>query len=52
MTVRDLIETLETMPQDLPVVVDSKEVDVVVIRDEVYYSVDAGYTDGEIIKLY
>lgn len=52
MTVRDLIETLEEMPQDLPVVSDTKEVDIVVIRDEIYYSSGDGYIDGEIVKLY
>ena len=52
MTVRELIEALEEMPQDLPVVADSKEIDIIVIRNEIYYSSDAGYIDGEIIKLY
>ena len=52
MTVRELIETLEELPLDLPVVVDSKEVDIIVIRDELYYSEDAGYVDGKIVKLY
>lgn len=51
MTVRDLIEILEEMPADLPVVVDGSEVDQVLLRDEIYYSADLGYQDGEIIKI-
>lgn len=52
MTVRELIEELEHFPQDLPVVVESSEVDQILIREEVYYSSDEGYSEGMIIKLY
>ena len=51
MTVRDLIEILEELPYDLPVVVDGSEVDQVLVRDEVYYTTDLGYQDGEIVKI-
>ena len=52
MTVRELIETLEEFPQDLPVVVETSEVEQVVIREEVFYSSESGYTDGIILKLF
>ena len=52
MTVRDLIEILEEFPQDLPVVVDGCEAEQIVVRDEIYFSSDAGYRDGLIIKIY
>lgn len=51
MTVRDLIEILEYMDQDLPVVVDSCEAEEVLVRDEVYFTEDFGYKDGPIVKI-
>ena len=51
MTVRDLIEILEEMPSDLPVVVESSEADTVVVREEIYYSADLGYEEGPIVKI-
>lgn len=37
MTVRDLIEELEEMPMDLPIVIDFQEISMVAIRDKFYY---------------
>lgn len=51
MTVRDLIEVLEELPYDLPVVVESHETEEVVIRDEIYYSAELKYKDGPIVKI-
>lgn len=51
MTVRELIETLEELPYDLPVVVESHEADEVLIREEIYFTSDFGYQDGMIIKI-
>lgn len=51
MTVRDLIEILEELPSDLPIVVDSCEADEVVVRDEMYYNAELGYEDGLIVKI-
>lgn len=52
LTVRDLIETLEELPLDLPVVVNDCEATEILIRDEVYFSADHQYTEGIIIKVY
>lgn len=52
MTVRELIETLETLPMDLPVVENGCEITEVLIRNEEYLSADQGYRDGLIIKVY
>ena len=52
MTVRELIEALEEMPSDLPVVVNSEEVEDILQRDEIYYSSEQGYQEGPIIKLF
>lgn len=51
MTVRDLIEALEELPYDYPVVVNSCEVDTIVEREEIYYSTDNGYQEGPVIKI-
>jgi hypothetical protein len=51
LTVRDLIEILEELPYDLPVVVNSCEADEVLIRDELYLTQDFGYKEGEIVKI-
>lgn len=37
MTVRDLIEELEELPMDLPVVIDYQEVSEIDIEDDYYY---------------
>ena len=52
MTVKELIDTLEEMPLDYPVVVDNVEVTEVLIRDEMYLSSEHGYNDGIVIKIY
>ena len=52
MTVRELIELLEEMPQDLPVCLEGQEITEAVLRDEVYFTAEFQYKDGEIIKLY
>lgn len=51
MTVRDLIEILENLDQDLPVVVDEAEAEIAVVRDEMYYVTGQGYQDGPIVKI-
>lgn len=52
MTVRELIETLEELPQYLPVVENGCEITEVFIRDEIYFSADHNYQDGQIVKVY
>ena len=52
MTARELIEALEELPQDLPVIADCVEVTETVVRNEIYFSADHQYCDGEIIKIY
>ena len=55
MTVRDLIENLEEMPSNYPVVIKGAEiieVSELFIRDELYLSEDGSYKDGMIVKLY
>lgn len=52
MTVRELIETLEQLPLDLPVVENGCEITEVLIRDEIYLTSDNGYKDGQIVKVY
>ncbi len=51
MTVQDLIEILEYMPSDAPVVVDGGEATDVVLREEIYLSQDYGYKDETIVKI-
>ena len=51
MTVRDLIEALEELPYDLPVVVNSGEAEEVLVREELYYASDFGYEEGTIVKI-
>lgn len=52
MTVRDLIEILEELPQDYPVTTDSAEITEIVVRDEIYYTEDGLYDEGFVVKLY
>jgi hypothetical protein len=52
MTVRELIETLEELPLDLPVVENGYEITEIVVRDEIYLTADNGYRDGQIVKVY
>ena len=51
MTVKELIDRLEELPQDYPVVVENHEITEIVIRDEIYYTDEYVYKDGLIIKL-
>ena len=51
MTVRDLIEILEDLDPTLPVVVDSAEAEIAVVRDEMYFVAGSGYQDGPIVKI-
>ena len=54
MTVKDLIEELEELPMDMPVVVDYKEISRVAFEEVVYY-LDrinkVGYTSGPAVTL-
>lgn len=52
MTVRELIETLEEFPLDLPVTENGFEVTEVLLRDEIYFTEDHQYSEGPIIKVY
>jgi hypothetical protein len=52
MTVRELIETLEELPQDYPAVTNDIEVSEVVIRNEVYFTEDHFYKERTIVKIY
>ena len=52
MTVRDLIEILEELPMDLPVVENGCEITEVLIRDELYLTAENGYQEGMIVKVY
>ena len=52
LTVRELIEELETFPMDLPVIENGCEISEVVIRDELYFSEDHEYKEGQIVKVY
>ena len=45
MTVRDLIEELEELPQDLPVVTDYKEITDIYLENKFYF-LDRYYKDG------
>ena len=51
MIVRELIEILEEVPQDYPVVADDVEVTEVLIREEVYFDEDRKYNERKIIKI-
>lgn len=52
MTVKELIEHLEELPMDYPIVTDEGEVTLVLVRDEIYFTEDHGYREGPIVKLY
>lgn len=52
MTVRELIEALEGMPQNYHIVADNAEITEIVIREEVYYNEEGVYSEGMIVKLY
>ena len=52
LTVRDLIEVLEELPPNYPVVADGTEITEVLIREEIYYTEDQLYEDNVIVKLY
>lgn len=52
MTVKEVIDRLEELPQDYPVATDEGEITLVVIRDEIYYTEDHGYIEGPVVKLY
>jgi hypothetical protein len=52
MTVRDLIEALEELPSDLPVVENECEITDILTREEVYFSADHEYKEGLIVKIY
>ena len=52
MTVRELIETLEEMPADYPVIAEGAEITEVLVREELYLTGDHQYADGPVIKLY
>jgi len=52
MTVQELIEALEELPPDLPVVADGCEISEVLIRDEIYFTEDHNYQEGTIVKVY
>lgn len=52
MTVRELIEALEEMPQDLRVSANGEEITQVLLRDELHLTADLTYEDGPVIKLY
>lgn len=43
MTVRDLIEELELMPMDLPVVTDYKEIEEINLDNEFYFLDHSGH---------
>ena len=51
LTVRELIEALEELPQDYPVVADNMVVSDVVIRDELYSTEEGFYDEGLVVKL-
>ena len=51
MTVSELIDRLEELPQDYPVVVDNQEITEVVVRDEIYCTNEYVYKDGLLVKL-
>lgn len=51
MNVRDLIEMLEELPYNLPIVVNSEEAENVLVRDEIYYSSDYEYKEEKIVKI-
>ena len=51
MTVRELIELLEELPQNYPVVSDCAEITEVVVRDEEYFTDEYFYTEGYVVKI-
>ena len=52
MTVKELIEILDQLPDDAPVVVDGNEATEVLIREEIYFSEEFDYHEGIIVKIY
>ena len=52
MTVRDLIEALEELPLDLPVIENGCEISEVLIGDELYFTADHTYEEGQVVKVY
>ena len=52
MTVRELIEALEALPQDYPVVSsDNIVISDIVVRDELYSTEEGLYDEGFVVKL-
>lgn len=52
MTVKELIDILERMPENAPVVIDGAEATEVLVRDEIYFSEEFDYHEGVIVKIY
>lgn len=52
MTVQELIDKLEELPMDLPVIENGCEITEVLIRNEVYFSADNTYKEDQIVKVY
>ena len=52
MTVRELIEVLEELPLDYPVIVDGIEATEVLVREETYLTSEQGYNECTVIKIY
>ena len=55
MKVRELIDELEELPPDYPVVIGGTEITEVtelLLRDDLYLSADHGYDEGLVIKIY
>lgn len=52
MTVRELIETLEDLPMDMPVVENGYEITEISIQEEMYFSAEHNYEEGQIVKVY
>ena len=55
MTVRELIDALENMPPDFPVVIGGVEITEVtetLIRDELYLTDERYYDEGLVVKIY
>ena len=52
MTARELIDILEQFPPDLPVVENGCEITDVFVRDEMYFTEEHRYNEGQIIKVY
>ena len=52
MTVRELIEALEELPAEYPVITEGAEITEVLVREEMYLTSEHQYDDGPVIKLY